>query len=276
MSKYTYEYGVTLEYSKFNKLIDTNREVKKSQLAKLKSSINGFDLTPANPIIVANGFIIDGQHRFDACRELGLPISYVEIKGMSAQDMNDAMHILNSNAKNWGLKDYHKLYFNLGYEDYMELLTFMTSYSLSISQSVYALSKFDDNVYKDTSLTGFKEGTFKIQDKENAVEKARIYKSVLDTLEANSKQNVKIAKQAAFIKGFFKLVVNQEIDTQLFLDNLRADLKYPKVLQKTDSVSGYHDMLVKIYNRNSGKLGKLKNWSEMGYDLKEDDSHSEE
>lgn len=65
----------TTDYKLFKKL-DGNRDVKKTNA--LVKSIREFDLTMYSPIIVSVDFrIIDGQHRFAACRELGLPIYYI-------------------------------------------------------------------------------------------------------------------------------------------------------------------------------------------------------
>jgi hypothetical protein len=262
---YNFKYDSTTDYSKFTKIEEYNRITKTPQVEKLEASVKDINLLPANPIIVANGFIIDGQHRYDVCKKLNLPVYYVEIVDMTLDDMLIAMHKLNSNAKNWGLKDYLKLYTKQMKENYIFLSEFMTDYSLSISQAVYVLRDFDDNVYKDTSLAGFKEGDFEPLNTDNAIEKARMFRSLKDTIDANSKSESKLVKQASFVKAFFKLVANQQLNIEQLKDNLRSDLKSTKkTFVKTDSASGYHDMLVKIYN-SKGKEPKLKTWDEMNF-----------
>lgn len=143
----------------------------------------------------------------------------------------------------------------------------MSSYSLSISQSIYVLKKFNDNVYKNTDLAGFKDGNFFPEDKDNALNKARMYKSFKDTVDANSKDASKIVKQASFIKAFFKLVANQELNIEELKDNLRLDFKSSnKKFVKSGSAPAYHDILVKIYNSRCKPELKLKTWEEMGFD----------
>lgn len=61
-----------------SKFFPANRPVRASR--RLIKSIRAIDLTPYVPIIVTKDFyIIDGQHRFVACQELGLPIYYVVV-----------------------------------------------------------------------------------------------------------------------------------------------------------------------------------------------------
>jgi hypothetical protein len=264
---YTFKYDSTSDYSKFEKIEEYNRDTKNPQINKLEISVKDINLLPANPIIVANGFIIDGQHRYEVSKKLGLPVYYVEIGNMDINDMLKAMHKLNSNAKNWGLKDYLKLYKRQNNQNYIFLEEFMSSYSLSISQSIYVLKKFNDNVYKNTDLAGFKDGNFFPEDKDNALNKARMYKSFKDTVDANSKDASKIVKQASFIKAFFKLVANQELNIEELKDNLRLDFKSSnKKFVKSGSAPAYHDILVKIYNSRCKPELKLKTWEEMGFD----------
>ena len=83
-------------YSRFS-FLDNNRIVKRSHVDKLKKSIKEIDLTKCNPIKVdVNLRIIDGQHRYQACMELGLPIYYVVLNGVDAEQ---AMIIDNQNKK---------------------------------------------------------------------------------------------------------------------------------------------------------------------------------
>jgi ParB-like chromosome segregation protein Spo0J len=106
--KYTFVYGIEPDHKRFQK-IGENRDLKPQHIQKIIDSVkNKIDLLGANPIIVANDFIIDGQHRFDACRQMNKPVPYIEIIGMTTDEMMTAMHTLNSNAKNWGLADYLK------------------------------------------------------------------------------------------------------------------------------------------------------------------------
>jgi hypothetical protein len=139
MKEYTFNYGIEPDHSKFIR-IGSNRDPKTQHSHKIAESIKQkMNLLGANPIIVANGFIIDGQHRHQACEYLGIPVPYIEVFGMTDEEMITAMHTLNSNAKNWGLADYLKLYCKKGYQNYLDLDTFMKDYELSISIAIYII-----------------------------------------------------------------------------------------------------------------------------------------
>ena len=90
------EIKVTRDYSLFKKL-DGNRDVKKKNA--LVKSITEFDLTNYSPIIVTDDFrIVDGQHRFEACKELNLPIYFIV---MPSDNAEKAMIILNKCQSQW-------------------------------------------------------------------------------------------------------------------------------------------------------------------------------
>ena len=90
------EIKVTRDYSLFKKL-DGNRDVRKKNA--LVKSIKEFDLTMYSPIIVSDDFrIVDGQHRFEACKELNLPIYFIV---MPTENAEKAMIILNKCQSQW-------------------------------------------------------------------------------------------------------------------------------------------------------------------------------
>jgi len=69
----------TTDYSKFNTLAG-NRQVNIAHVKKLESSFDEEYLI--SPILVNEKFqIIDGQHRFEAAKNLKLPIYYYMIQG---------------------------------------------------------------------------------------------------------------------------------------------------------------------------------------------------
>lgn len=80
----------TIDYSMF-KQVGFNKEKNKRHIWKLKNAIQKENLLHLHPILINNLCeIIDGQHRFEAAKELGLPVFY--IKSDISYD-----HILTSN-----------------------------------------------------------------------------------------------------------------------------------------------------------------------------------
>ena len=79
----------TKEYDKFS-LINYNREVNRKHLNRLKISIKHKDLTKFKPVIVDKEFcVVDGQHTFVACKELGLPIHYMQLDNFRPAQLDD-------------------------------------------------------------------------------------------------------------------------------------------------------------------------------------------
>ena len=86
----------TTDYTLFKKL-EGNRDVRKKNA--LVKSITEMDLTMCSPIIVSEDFrIVDGQHRFEACKELGLPIYFLVMPSKNAER---AMIVLNKCQSQW-------------------------------------------------------------------------------------------------------------------------------------------------------------------------------
>lgn len=119
----------TNDYSKF-KSKDGNRNLNQLHLKRLTESIKLNDLLHANPILVNEKYeIIDGQHRFNVCRELKKPVHYVKVKGLGLSEIQ----ILNANAKNWKLEDYIDGYCSMGMQEYCYFKVLMTKSNLGIS-----------------------------------------------------------------------------------------------------------------------------------------------
>lgn len=93
----------TEDYSRF-KIIDGNREL--DHVAKVKKSIEKVGYLYC-PILVNDKWeIVEGQHRFTACKELGLPIMYVMQHGLNIKQVQ----ALNSCAKQWNTKNHIHAY----------------------------------------------------------------------------------------------------------------------------------------------------------------------
>lgn len=107
----------TRDYNKFKRLIG-NREVSRQRIAIIKKSIETVGYI-SNPIIVNEKFeIIDGQGRFAVLKELGMPIEYRIIPGLTIEHCQ----AMNLKATGWTLEDYVKSYAETGNENYIRLI----------------------------------------------------------------------------------------------------------------------------------------------------------
>ena len=99
-------------------ILECNREINEKQVNKLKKLIAKNGYLPSSFVLVDEFFnIVDGQHRFEAQKELGLPIKTMVIEGLSIEHMR----LLNTANKNWGNEEFIRHYATLGKENYIIL-----------------------------------------------------------------------------------------------------------------------------------------------------------
>jgi len=109
----------TNDYSQFT-FNNLNREIYSPHVKRLKKDIAVNGLT--QPILVdAEGNIIDGQHRFSACKSLGINIKYIVTDAISI----DRIATINSLSKSWTPLDKARSYAAQGNEHYIKLIDFL-------------------------------------------------------------------------------------------------------------------------------------------------------
>lgn len=152
----------TTDYSLF-KGLNGNREVMENRKKLLKESIveRGWI---RNPIVVnASMEIIDGQGRFEALKELGMPIEFVFAPNATIQDCI----CLNIKQKNWTNIDYIKSYALNGVKDYIILEQAIQKHkTLGTSVIQILLSRFVMDCHG--SVRELKSGQFKVIDPDAA------------------------------------------------------------------------------------------------------------
>lgn len=108
----------TTNYEQFE-FSEANRAIDATHVRRLKRNIKTNGLV--QPIIVtSDGYIIDGQHRYHACRELGVPIQYVVRESMNMADVVE----LNNLSKRWSMLDKVQSFAAQGNDHYIKLLEF--------------------------------------------------------------------------------------------------------------------------------------------------------
>lgn len=142
---------VTTNYDKFN-FIKFNRKLNEGLVKRLMSSIKEIGYVTGKPVIVDKDMnIIDGQHRFEACKRLKLPIYYTVEKA----DVQKAMMNLNAQQSNWQTKDYISSYAESGLKCYADLLNFDQLYGLGISNS---LEIFFEHLDRGSIINALRKG----------------------------------------------------------------------------------------------------------------------
>lgn len=124
----------TTDYSRF-KMLEGNRDVVESRKQKILNSIREVGYV-RNPIVINKNYeIIDGQGRFEALKELGLPIEYVTSKDAGLEECV----ALNLGQTNWKSIDYIKSYATRGNENYTRFLGCLNEHKWISVQELYGI-----------------------------------------------------------------------------------------------------------------------------------------
>lgn len=248
----TYDTPITMvmetnDYDKF-KFILQNR-----QPDHVKALAQSFkDRYVPNAILCNEKYeIIDGQNRFLAAKELGLPIFYYCIENLGIYDVAS----LNSYGKNWSPIDFINMWAALGKDEYKKILSFCKMYpDISLSSVLMILSDSiaaqqgvvgtDSGVMKygvNSRKNKLKSGDFEIKDLNHAHFVARSimqYKPLV-------RPGVQIYKQSAFISALIQLLRKSYFDNN---EMVRKALRIPSMFYRCVNAKEYILMLENLWN----------------------------
>lgn len=213
-----------------------NRGINRKHVDELKESIQAHGYLSCNPIIANhNGEIIDGQHRYLACQELGIEPLVITIKDIPDELMID----LNKTQRCWGVMDFVNFYSKKGVREYEILKEFIAKTGLAVTPALIILTsgktiKFDEikagNLNLDIDSNKFEDCLY-IADCINKT--ARFMK-----LAKGNKSITEAITILAKIEGF---------DLDYLMDKLS---RYRDELYLCGSVKGYINLFLKLYNLN--------------------------
>lgn len=230
----------TTEYTKF-KFLESNRELRLPHVEELKESIQDHPLD--KPIDVNEKFeIIDGQHRYFAWSELGMPIIYIIHKGWGVKEVP----ILNTNQKNWNPSDFVKMYSQSGNEHYVKYKEFQDRYGFTHSANLYLLTGGrPSKANKD-----FNEGRFEVKKWVSANIHAR---QIIEL-----KQYYAGYKRSGFVAAYLQLAVDSKFDHNILMNKISFQ---SRKLVDCSTIGEYYELLREIYNfkqRNGNTISVLE------------------
>jgi hypothetical protein len=230
----------TLNYESF-KTFPFNRDVCSKHVAKLKESIDTLGLT--HPIIVnEKRFIIDGQHRLQAVKELGLPVQFIVNDSMSAKDLIE----INTTQRRWSMEDYLHYYCERKNVAYLRCHDFIHRFpGMTLLAAKNLLTNQSNNI-----LHLWKIGLFKVTHMDQAIDQASFLWYYADEFDKP------FVKGTRFIQAFQKIYNKLKPDDRVHL--LReAMLNNSRRVVKCSSRQESYEMLVEIYNYRRRK-GTIK------------------
>lgn len=183
----------TTDYSLFEYL-SNNRDVNRGHVDALKKAFEEYgNLTKVQPVLVNERMqIIDGQHRFEACKELGAPIFYMIVPGLGVQEARK-MNILH---KGWTVADYAKSYATGGNRHYQTFLDLQEEYGYN--HSVMLAYCYGSRETKGM-FVDFREGHFNIPHPPYVRERLDMLKAVEEVVGS------RLAKEKVFALAFLRV-----------------------------------------------------------------------
>jgi hypothetical protein len=217
------------DYTLFSSL-KGNRTINKLHLKRLKKSMTDnylFTVITVNE----NYQIIDGQHRFNAIRELELPVNYVICKGYGLKEIQ----VLNQNSKTWNADDYLTGYCNLGNKHYMKYKEFKNRYGFGHNETMSMLTGYTSG--NGSVIDDFRRGNFRITHLKEA--RAKADKICL------FKDLYKGYKRRAFIYALLELMDKDQFEFTEFLSKVKLQ---PSALTDCKDREQYISLIEEIYN----------------------------
>lgn len=227
----------TENYGLFKKL-NGNRAVLDKRKSLIISSIKERGWI-RNPIVVNEKMeIIDGQGRYEALKELGMPIEYIVSCGATIEDCV----VLNMKQTNWKAIDFIKCYAELGYRDYQILLGLCEKYDLQEQIIVNVAGMYDGDSGAKFKKNNIRNGSFKIMDEESLDDRMEFVRKCLEIIK-QSYENIGELKKWAVVLKFVYFC--PKISNEVFLSKLRT---YSKYIFPCATVKQVVEIFEKIYN----------------------------
>lgn len=213
------------------KSIDGNRNLNLLHLNRLRKSMSEKYLF-TTILVNENYEIIDGQHRFEVIRELGLPLHYIICENYGLPEV----HILNATQKTWNSDDYLEGYCKLGYPDYIKYRIFKKKYDFPHNVCMPMLSSYNSNK-GGSDVKDFYNGNFKIHNWKKAIEIADNI-ILLEPLYAGCRRGL-------FIYAMLQLFAKPQFEFTEFIQKLRLQ---PTAMMDCQSSAQYITLIEQIYN----------------------------
>lgn len=237
----------TNDYEMF-KTLDGNRTVNKLHVSRLKESFKTAYLL--SPILInQKNQIIDGQHRFEAAKTLGLPVNYIICNDYGLKEVQ----ILNTNMKNWKKEDYLHAYCDLKNPEYLKFRNYMRRFT-EFGIATCEIMLIDRSNGKQGKIEGmrckfkyFEEGELEIPDYDYSCEIAEKIMQVKPYYDGFNRPT--------FVRAMCGVLKVADYNHTVFLQRLNSQ---PNVLQHCATVMQYRLMIEDIYNYRSREKVSLR------------------
>jgi len=213
---------------------ENQQPMKPSLVRKVVDSMRSTGFWPSKPIGVYRSagklVIIDGHHRFEAAKTLGLPILFVEEPKSHEHLIGEANYI----GTRWTNESFAKLYASRGNPDYQDLL-FYVERGIPLKQASSLLS--GESAHSGNSGQFVRRGTFKIKTD-------KYINEILCIIDAVKEIAPEIAKRA-YIDALSLLMFLPEFDSDILIKRIQA---HPTGIVRCADRSQALESLEEVYN----------------------------
>ncbi len=233
----------TSNYNLFQTIVG-NRIINLKKVNNLIKDIkDGLNLLPYAPIIVYKKeeklHIVDGQHRFEACKKLEHEVYYVTCNELDLRQIA----LINSRSDKWKNKDFLDCYIRLEIEDYVILEEFLSEFKLSYTVAIDLLYH-GRPLGNGDALKKFKDGLFKVRYKEEAKKLVQLTEDVFG--------RYKFFNNKGLIEAVRRIRDAEICDFDVLKDKIK---QAPNIMEKHVSWKDYALNIEKVYNyRNSKRV----------------------
>lgn len=245
---------VTKDYHLFG-FIKGNRKIDPTNLNNIKESLSKKQILESAIIIgiddVSNDGkpykIIEGQHRYTACCELGLPVSFIIREDFDIKVMEKSLSIvelLNTASKTWDITNFMYSKCLLGIKPYILYNKLFEKYSSFEHENILSIiNKYRDD-YKYIWFQQFKEGELLLTDEmyEKVDRDLGILNSMVPSIINSGKRQ--------YTKALTNIIYTPSLDVERLVTKM---LKYGD-LPISKTVDKCYEIIVKdVYNKGLSK-----------------------
>ncbi len=237
-----------------------NRELRQKKVESLKIAMARMNLLPNAPIIckLKKGNvkeIFDGQHRYQAAKELDIPIAFTLLDDNKEIDCKiDMSHVaqFNAEADNWSVEDAIHHYVVMGNPHYIKIMKFIEEYKFHPTLSAVMLSAKTSgatnfkNVFFHSAGTTLRHGEFKVIDYTMA---CRIADNIYDFRPYFNKW-----KNRSFCNAIMHLTIGKKYNHKKMLDKVN---KYDGLLRFQATTADFIENIQYVYNYKSAQHNRV-------------------
>jgi hypothetical protein len=224
----------TKEYNRF-KLTADNREVIERRVAKLLPSMKAYGWLESHPMLVRKSGdryeILDGQGRFHAAKQLGLPVRFV----VTTKQISIAK--INEGQSPWTLNDYCGSYAQQGNSGYHFLKEFQSRHGLPLMQCAQILR--GGVALAGNANDAIRAGTFEPTNIEFAEHVALIVSQLCKAHACGRTSN--------FVTAVSRVLNVKTLDIQRLIERI---VKNPELVTPRTTADAYVELIEVIYNFN--------------------------